>query len=160
MLPPYINVRNFFSKEKPGWIGKDLLPSYYDVIDLSATLFFNDIVIDLIIIHKSYYILIIVLYVFALCYVTLMHSSRLKTMDIPTSSILILSIKNSPQQQNLLKRALYAVQVHHLMLAPLELSFITILCPEIRCFFSLSSKMKELVESSWVLQRCRHQRSK
>ena len=67
MLPPYIKVKNFFSKEKPGCIGKDLLPSYYDVIDLSATLFFNDIVIDLIIIHKSYYILIIVLYCPLLC---------------------------------------------------------------------------------------------
>lgn len=101
MLPPYINVKNFFSTRKPGWIGKDLLPSYYDVIDLSATYFFNDIVIDWIIIHKSCYILIIVLYALVPCYVTLMHSSRLKTMDIPTSSILTLCIKTASTTESI-----------------------------------------------------------
>lgn len=52
MFPPWIDMKNkFFAAEKPGWIEKDLPPTYKGIMGLVTMHLFSDTVIDWIIIH-------------------------------------------------------------------------------------------------------------
>lgn len=52
MFPPWIDMENkFFAAEKPGWIEKDLPPTYKGIMGLVTMHLFSDTVIDWIIIH-------------------------------------------------------------------------------------------------------------